>query len=92
MRGLLDNVKSSVRDKWSAPMMMVGRAIGRRAKILDKFVEVSKDTIRRDGKPLVFFMGAEYCPYCAAAIQSTETYSVPLDWWKIHAGRGWIYA
>jgi thiol-disulfide isomerase/thioredoxin len=59
-------VKSSVRDKWSAPMMMVGRAIGRRAKILGKFVEVSKDTIRRDGKPLVFFMGAEYCPYCAA--------------------------
>ena len=35
-------------------------------KVLGKFVEVSKDTIRRDGKLLVFFMGAEYCPYCAA--------------------------
>jgi len=35
-------------------------------KVLGKFVEVSKDVIRRSGKPLVFFMGAEYCPYCAA--------------------------
>jgi thiol-disulfide isomerase/thioredoxin len=38
----------------------------KRVRVLGKFVEVSKDTIRRDGKLLVFFMGAEYCPYCAA--------------------------
>ena len=35
-------------------------------KILGKFVEVSKDTMRRAGKLFVFFMGAEFCPYCAA--------------------------
>jgi thiol-disulfide isomerase/thioredoxin len=38
----------------------------KRVRVLGKFVEVSKDTIRRDGKLLVFFMGAQYCPYCAA--------------------------
>lgn len=36
------------------------------AKVIGKFVEVSKDTMRRNGKLFVFFMGAEYCPYCAA--------------------------
>jgi len=35
-------------------------------KALGKFVEVSKDPVRRSGKLLMFFMGAEYCPYCAA--------------------------
>jgi thiol-disulfide isomerase/thioredoxin len=35
-------------------------------KVLGRFVEVSKDTMRRGGKLFVFFMGAEYCPYCAA--------------------------
>jgi thiol-disulfide isomerase/thioredoxin len=36
------------------------------AKVIGKFVEVSKETVKRNGKLLVFFMGAEYCPYCAA--------------------------
>ena len=40
--------------------------MSKRVKVLGKFVEVSKDTIKRDGKLVVFFMGAEYCPYCAA--------------------------
>ena len=35
-------------------------------KIIGKFVEVSKETTRRNGKLFVFFMGAEHCPYCAA--------------------------
>jgi len=35
-------------------------------KVLGKFVEVSKDTIKKNGKLFVFFMGAEHCPYCAA--------------------------
>ena len=38
----------------------------KRAKVIGKFVEVSKDTMKRSGKIFVFFMGAEYCPYCAA--------------------------
>jgi len=41
-------------------------AMSKRVKVLGKFVEVSKDAIKRDGKLFVFFMGAEYCPYCAA--------------------------
>jgi thiol-disulfide isomerase/thioredoxin len=40
--------------------------MSKRAKVLGKFTEVSKDAITRDGKFSVFFMGAEYCPYCAA--------------------------
>lgn len=40
--------------------------MSKRVKVLGKFVEVSKDTIKRDGKLFVFFMGAEYSPYCAA--------------------------
>ena len=40
--------------------------MSKQPKVLGKFVEVSKDTIRRGGKLFVFFMGAEYCPYCAA--------------------------
>jgi thiol-disulfide isomerase/thioredoxin len=39
---------------------------GRRVKVIGKFVEVSKETMKRSGKLYVFFMGAEYCPYCAA--------------------------
>jgi len=35
-------------------------------KILGKFVEVSKEATRLEGKLQVFFMGAEYCPFCAA--------------------------
>jgi thiol-disulfide isomerase/thioredoxin len=53
--------------------MMTGRISLRRAKemskqpkVLGRFAEVSKDTMRRGGKVFVFFMGAEYCPYCAA--------------------------
>ena len=50
---------SSVMDKWSLPINGDGQpAMSRCVKTLGKFVEVSKDTIRRDGKLLVFFMGA----------------------------------
>jgi len=42
------------------------QAMSKQPKVLGKFVEVSKDAMRRSGKLLVFFMGAEYCPYCAA--------------------------
>jgi len=40
--------------------------MSKRVKVLGKFVEVSKDTIKKNGKLFVFFMGAEHCPYCAA--------------------------
>jgi len=40
--------------------------MSKQPKVLGKFVEVSRDTSRRGGKLPVFFMGAEYCPYCAA--------------------------
>lgn len=40
--------------------------MSKRVKVLGKFVEVSKDTMKRNGKLFVFFMGAEYCPFCAA--------------------------
>ncbi len=40
--------------------------MSKQPKVLGKFVEVSKDTMKRGGKLFVFFMGAEYCPYCAA--------------------------
>ena len=40
--------------------------MSKQPKVLGKFIEASKDTIRRSGKLFVFFMGAEYCPYCAA--------------------------
>ncbi len=42
------------------------KEMSKQPKVLGKFVEVSKDTMRRGGKLFVFFMGAEYCPYCAA--------------------------
>ncbi len=45
---------------------MSKQAMSRQVKILGKFVEVSKETMRRSGKLYVFFMGAEYCPYSAA--------------------------
>ncbi len=35
-------------------------------KVLGKFVQVSTEPMKRSGKLFVFFMGAEYCPYCAA--------------------------
>jgi thiol-disulfide isomerase/thioredoxin len=35
-------------------------------KVLGKFVHVSTDSMKKGGKLFVFFMGAEYCPYCAA--------------------------
>ena len=40
--------------------------MSKRGKVLGKFAEVSKETMKRNGKLFVFFMGAEYCPYCAA--------------------------
>jgi len=40
--------------------------MSKQPKVLGKFTETSKDTMRRGGKILVFFLGAEYCPYCAA--------------------------
>jgi len=40
--------------------------MSKQPKVLGRFVEVSKDAMRRGGKLFVFFMGAEYCPYCAA--------------------------
>jgi len=42
------------------------QAMSRRSKVIGKFFEVSKETMRKDGKLFVFFMGAEYCPYSAA--------------------------
>lgn len=35
-------------------------------KVLGKFVEVSKEPVKREGKLFVFFVGAEHDPYCAA--------------------------
>lgn len=40
--------------------------MSRRVKVLGNFVEVSPEPIKRNGKLLVFFMGAEYCPFSAA--------------------------
>ena len=40
--------------------------MSKQPRVLGRFTEVSKDPIRRGGKLLMFFMGAEYCPYCAA--------------------------
>lgn len=45
--------------------IMAGQPMSKRVRVLGKFVEVSKDTVTRDGKISVFFMGAEYCPFCA---------------------------
>jgi len=42
------------------------KELSKQSKVLGRFAEVSKETIHRDGKLFVFFMGAEYCPYCAA--------------------------
>jgi thiol-disulfide isomerase/thioredoxin len=42
------------------------KGMSKQPKVLGKFVEISKDTMRRSGKLFVFFMGAEFCPYCAA--------------------------
>ncbi len=43
-----------------------GKAMNKQVKVLGKFIEISKDTMRRSGKLFVFFMGTEYCPHCAA--------------------------
>jgi thiol-disulfide isomerase/thioredoxin len=40
--------------------------MSKRVKVLGKFVEVSKDSMKKNGKLFIFFMGAEHCPYCAA--------------------------
>ena len=40
--------------------------MNRRTKVLGKFVEVTKEPMRRSGKLFVFFVGAEHCPFCAA--------------------------
>jgi thiol-disulfide isomerase/thioredoxin len=43
-----------------------GKEMSKQPKVLGKFVEASKDTVWRGGKLFVFFMGAEFCPNCAA--------------------------
>jgi hypothetical protein len=40
--------------------------VTRATKVLGKFVEASKEPAKRNGKLLVFFMGAEYDPFSAA--------------------------
>jgi hypothetical protein len=40
--------------------------MSKHVKVLGKFVEVSKETMKQNGKVFVFFMGAEFCPYSAA--------------------------
>jgi thiol-disulfide isomerase/thioredoxin len=40
--------------------------MSKHARVLGKFIEASKETMKQNGKLYVFFMGAEYCPYCAA--------------------------
>jgi len=40
--------------------------MNRRTKVLGKFVEISKEPMRRSGKLFVLFVGAEHCPFCAA--------------------------
>lgn len=40
--------------------------MNKRTKVLGKFVEVSKEPMRRSGKLFVLFVGAEHCPFCAA--------------------------
>jgi thiol-disulfide isomerase/thioredoxin len=51
---------------WRRGRKMSKQALSKQVKVLGKFVEVSEDTMKRGGKLFVFFMGAEYCPYCAA--------------------------
>lgn len=43
-----------------------GQKMNKPVKVLGKFVEVSKEPMKKSGKLFVFFMGAEYDPYCAA--------------------------
>jgi hypothetical protein len=40
--------------------------MSKRTKVLGKFVEVSKEPMKRSGKLFVLFIGAEYCPFSAA--------------------------
>jgi len=40
--------------------------VTRPTKVLGKFVQVSEEPTKRNGKLFVLFMGAEYCPFCAA--------------------------
>ena len=51
---------------WRRGRAMSKQAMSKQVKVLGKFVEVSENVMRRSGKLYVFFMGAEYCPYCAA--------------------------
>ena len=41
-------------------------SVSRPMRVLGKFVEVSEEPMKRNGKLFVFFMGAEYCPFSAA--------------------------
>ena len=43
-----------------------GQKMSKPIKVVGKFVEVSKETMKKSGKLFVFFMGTEYDPYCAA--------------------------
>jgi hypothetical protein len=40
--------------------------MSRPTKVIGKFVEVSDEPVKHDGKLSVFFMGAEHDPFCAA--------------------------
>lgn len=40
--------------------------MSRPTKVIGKFVEVSDEAVKHDGKLSVFFMGAEHDPFCAA--------------------------
>jgi hypothetical protein len=42
------------------------KPVVRQVRVLGKFIEVSKEPMKRNGKLLVFFMGAEHCPFSAA--------------------------
>ncbi len=41
-------------------------AVGTGSGVLAKPTTISGSTLTENGKPEVFYMGAEYCPYCAA--------------------------
>ena len=56
----------TINIEWRRGQTMSKQALSRQVKVLGKFVEVSENVMRRNGKLYVFFMGAEYCPYCAA--------------------------
>jgi hypothetical protein len=51
---------------WRRGRALSKQAMSKQVRVLGKFVEVSKEVMKRSGKLYVFFMGAEYSPYCAA--------------------------